>query len=151
MALKIDPVARGEMLIRRPVAEVYQAFVDPAVTSNFWFTRGSDVLRPGSVVKWYWDMYGVSADVTVKILEPNQRIVIEWPTPVEWVFTERSNDTTFVVITASGFAGNDDEKVAQALDAKGGFTFAITACKAYLEHGIHLNVVADHAPDAHVG
>ncbi|MBC7990984.1 MAG: polyketide cyclase, partial [Luteimonas sp.] len=28
------------MLIRRPVAEVFEAFVDPAITSRFWFTRG---------------------------------------------------------------------------------------------------------------
>jgi uncharacterized protein YndB with AHSA1/START domain len=150
MTLHVEPVARVEMLIRRPVAEVYRAFVDPAVTSRFWFTRGSDVLTPGAVVTWYWDMYGVSAQVTVKALESNRRIRIEWPTPVEWVFTERTGDATLVVITASGFSGDDDAKVAQALDSMGGFSLAIAGCKAYLEHGVELNLVADHAPDAHV-
>ena len=40
--------AKAEMLIRKPVAEVFEAFVDPAITSRFWFTRGSGRLEPGS-------------------------------------------------------------------------------------------------------
>lgn len=33
------PVAKAEMLIRKPVAEVFEAFVNPAITSKFWFTK----------------------------------------------------------------------------------------------------------------
>lgn len=29
------PTAKAEMLIRRPVAEVFEAFVNPAITSKF--------------------------------------------------------------------------------------------------------------------
>lgn len=150
MSLKTEPIVRVQMLIRRPVAEVYRAFVDPEITSNFWYSRATGPLERGAKVTWYWEMYGVSANVTVKELEPNRRIVIEWPTPVEWVLTEESPDTTFVVITASGFSGDDDAKVAEALDSMGGFSLVIAACKAYLEHGIQLNIVADRAPHAHV-
>lgn len=146
MTLTIPPVARATMLIRRPVAEVFNAFVDPAVTTRFWFDRASGPLVAGETVTWYWDHYGVSGDVVVRALEPNRRIAIDWPTPVEWVFTPRSDDTTFVSITASGFEGSDDEKVAQALDATEGFNLVIAACKALLEHGIELRVVADKSP-----
>ena len=41
------PVAKAEMLIRRPVTEVFEAFVNPAITSRFWFTKGSGRLEPG--------------------------------------------------------------------------------------------------------
>lgn len=75
------------MLIRRPVEEVFNAFVDPTVTTRFWFSRSSGQLAPGKTVTWYWDQYGVSGEVTVTALEKNQRIAIEWPTPVEWTFT----------------------------------------------------------------
>ena len=34
-------VAKAEMLIRKPVAEVFEAFVDPAITTQFWFTKSS--------------------------------------------------------------------------------------------------------------
>jgi len=150
MALERAPVARTHMLIRRPVAEVFEAFVDPAITSRFWFTRGSGRLVPGAAVTWHWDMYGFSAPVRVEAVEPNRTIRVRWPTPVEWLFTERENGTTFVVITASGFAGTDDEQVAAAIDSMGGFSFVLAGCKAFLEHGIALNLVQDHDPDADV-
>ena len=131
------------MLIRRPVEEVFNAFVDPDVTTKFWFSRSSGRLVPGATVTWYWDHYCVSGDVLVKALEANKRIAIEWPTPVEWIFTPQGDDATFVSITASGFTGTDDEKVAQALDSTEGFNLVISACKAFLEHGINLGLIAD--------
>ncbi|MHB8797503.1 MAG: hypothetical protein ACYDBY_03460 [Thermoanaerobaculia bacterium] len=51
-------------------------------------------------------------------------------------------------ITASGFTGTDDEKVARALDMNGGFHLVLAGCKAFLEHGIEVMLVADHDPDA---
>jgi len=147
MTLTKPPVARATMLIRRPVEEVFDAFVDPAVTTRFWFSRSSGRLTPGGTVTWSWDQYGVSADVVVTTLEKNERITIEWPTPVEWTFTPKGTDATFVSITAYGFTGTDDEKVAQALDSTEGFNLVIAACKAFLEHGIDLRLVSDKNPD----
>lgn len=143
------PVVQAQMLIRRPVTEVFQAFVDPAVTTHFWFTDSSGPLEPAQTVRWEWAMYGVSAQVKVKAIEPNQRILIEWddpPCPVEWTFTPRSDDSTLVVITNSGFAGSDDEVVNQALDSKGGFATVLAGAKAWLEFGIELNLVRDQFP-----
>lgn len=148
--MQTEPVARAQMLIRKPVAEVFEAFVNPEITSRFWFSRGDSRLEEGKSVNWYWDMYGVSAEVTVKAIEENKRILIEWPTPVEWIFSPRGDDATFVTIAASGFEGTDDEKVDQALDAVGGFAIALCGCKAYLEHGVELNLVADYNPDFNI-
>ncbi len=147
---KSEPIARTCMLIRRPVADVFEAFVDPAITAHFWFTRGSKRLVAGEVVTWNWDLYGVSVDVSIEVLETNRRIRITWPAPVEWDFVARADGTTYVTITASGFSGTQNEQVAQAIDSMGGFSFALAGCKAWLEHGIELNLVADHNPDAHV-
>ncbi|MES3024584.1 MAG: SRPBCC family protein [Pseudomonadota bacterium] len=150
MSLNVAPVARAQMLIRRPVAEVFAAFIDPAITSKFWFSRGSKALVQGDTVTWYWDMYMASAEVAVKAVEADRRILVEWPTPVEWVFSPRGEGATFVTITASGFGGADDEVVAQAIDSMGGFSLVLAGCKAFLEHGIGLNLVEDHNPDAQV-
>lgn len=138
------------MLIRRPVAEVFNAFVDPAITTKFWFSRSTGRLAVGETITWYWDHYGVSGDLVVKELETNRRIVIEWPTRVEWNFTPRGDDATLVSITDSGFTGTDDEKVAQALDCTEGFNLVISACKALLEHGIELKLVTDKNPDGNI-
>jgi uncharacterized protein YndB with AHSA1/START domain len=146
MALTTPPVARATMLIRRPVAEVFRAFVDPAVTTRFWFSRASGRLEPGTTVTWFWDHHGVSADVRVTALEPDRRIAIAWPTPVEWTFAPQGDDATFVCIVASGFTGSDDEQVAQALDSTEGFNLVIAAGKAWLEHGLDLRLIADKHP-----
>lgn len=146
MALLQPPVARATMLIRRPAAEVFAAFVDPAITTRFWFSRSTGKLVEGATVTWSWDHYGVSGEVRVVALEPGRRILIEWPTPVEWTFEPKGPDATFVTIVASGFTGSDDERVAQALDSTEGFNLVIAACKAYLEHGIALGLIADKHP-----
>ena len=35
MKLEVAPVAKSEMLIRRPVAEVFEAFVEPSMHMEF--------------------------------------------------------------------------------------------------------------------
>jgi uncharacterized protein YndB with AHSA1/START domain len=146
------PVANTGMLIRKPVAEVFEAFVDPAITSRFWFSHGSARLQAGRQVRWDWQMYDVSVQVAVKAIEQDRRILIEWGNPdatttVEWQFTARPDHTTFVDITNRGFQGNGDEMVKQALDSTGGFVLVLAGAKAFLEHGIALNLVADRFPD----
>jgi uncharacterized protein YndB with AHSA1/START domain len=49
-------IAKAQMLLRRPVADVFEAFVDPAVTTKFWFTRSSGKLEAGKEVQWDWEM-----------------------------------------------------------------------------------------------
>jgi uncharacterized protein YndB with AHSA1/START domain len=146
------PVANTGMLIRKPVAEVFEAFVDPAITSRFWFSHGSARLQAGRQVRWDWQMYDVSVQVAVKAVEQDRRILIEWGNPdaattVEWQFTARPDHTTFVDITNRGFQGNGDEVVKQALDSTGGFVLVLAGAKAFLEHGIALNLVADRFTD----
>ena len=143
--------AKAAMLIRRPVAEVFEAFVDPGITSRFWFTRGSGRLEPGKHIKWDWEMYKISAEVSVKAVEPNKRILIEWsaygtPTTVEWIFTPRADGTTFVSITNAGFTGDADSVTGQVVSSTEGFTLVLAGAKALLEHGVRLNLVADRFP-----
>lgn len=97
------PVVRAEMLIRKPAADVFNAFADPAVTTKFWFTKSSGKLEAGKRVHWDWEMYDVG-----------------------------------------------DDAFAQALDSTQGFNLVLAAAKAWLEHGINLNLVADKAPDHNV-
>ena len=149
MEITKQPVAKAQLLIRKPVAEVFEAFVNPDTITKFWFSRSSAPLESGKTVRWYWDMYDFSVEVRVKAIEEDKRILIEWEsqpdnaTTVEWTFETRSDDTTYVSIVNEGFAGDGDTIVATALDSAGGFAYVLAAAKAYLEHGIELNIVAD--------
>jgi uncharacterized protein YndB with AHSA1/START domain len=144
------PEAKTAMLIRRPVAEVFEAFINPSITSKFWFTKGSGRLERGKEVQWDWEMYHFSTLVSVKAIEEKKRILIEWSgygtTMVEWIFTAPSENTTFVTITNTGFSGNGDELVNQAISSTEGFTFVLSGLKAFLEHNVSLNLVADRHP-----
>lgn len=153
-AITRPPVATTEMRIRRPVAEVFEAFIDPEVTTRFWFTRSSGRLEVGREVRWDWEMYGASTSVLVKEIEPHRRIVIEWDgysgrTTVEWIFDAREDASTHVAITESGWTGDGDALVKYAVESTQGFTWTLAGLKALLEHGIELDLVADKNPDAH--
>src|SRR5215217_6585138 len=120
------PVMTTGMLIRKPAGDVFEAFVNPEITTKFWFTRSSGRLEAGRQVQWDWEMYGISVQVAVNAIEPNRRIVIAWrgyggETTVEWVFDAQPDGTTFVRITESGFTGDGDALVNQVTNSTQGF------------------------------
>ncbi len=138
-----------QMLIRKPVSQVFQAFIDPAITTNFWFTKSSGHLEAGKTVKWEWEMYGVSTQVWVKEITPNEKISIEWGEPatnVDFEFTALTEATTYVVIKNYGFSEMGDELINVIKDSTGGFTTVLDGLKAYLEHNIQLNLIGDKYP-----
>ena len=144
-------MVRAGMLIRKPVEEVFEAFVNPEITTKFWFTKSTGRLEEGKKVTWAWEMYNFSAQVIVKDIEENKRILIEWGDPgkmteVEWTFKFYNNDSTFVEIINSGFKGDGDSQVAQALDSLGGFTTVLDGAKVWLEHKIELRLILDKFP-----
>jgi uncharacterized protein YndB with AHSA1/START domain len=145
------PSSKTGMLIRRPPADVFEAIVNPDITTKFWFTKSSGKLEAGKVTQWDWEMYGHSIEVISKVVEPNKRVVIEWPgyggpTTVEWTFEVLENGTTFVNVTESGFSGSGDEVVKYVADSTEGFSLMLAGLKALLEHDIRLNLVADRFP-----
>jgi len=145
-------VAKAEMLIRRPVEEVFEAFVNPGITTQFWFTKSSGRLDKHKQVEWTWEMYNHTAPVKVLSIETNKKIIIEWgsadeATIVEWLFKSLDDKGTFVSIVNSGFTGNTDKLIAQVRDSTEGFTLVLAGLKALLEHNIRLNLVGDRFPD----
>ncbi len=143
------PVAKMELLIRKPVADVFEAFVNPDAITKFWFNRSSGRIETGTTVTWYWDLYNASSVVKVLEVEKEHRIYIEWdadtdnPSNVEWKFEDRAERGTYVSVVHNGFDVEAEDFIEQIVDSTGGFTLVLAAAKAYLEHGIELNIVAD--------
>ncbi|MFD9791982.1 SRPBCC family protein [Streptomyces sp. NPDC059070] len=145
------PAAYACMMVRAPAAEAFRAFADPTVTTRFWYSKSSGPMVTGAEVRWEWETYGASADVRVQEAEEGRLIRFEWgnyqqPTTVELKFSPRTEETTFVEVTETGFQGSGDDAVRWVNDTVGGFTTALCAMKALLEHGIELNAVPDHHP-----
>ena len=156
------PEVEASMLIRRPPEEVFAAFVDPAITTRFWFTRSSGPLEPGGQAHWEWEMYGVSDTVRVEAFEPGGRLLLAWGArpdgpdgdTVAGLRTEfrfaPHDDGTVVTVTETGFSGTADEALAYAGGSTGGYTIMLCGAKALLEQGIELGAVRDQFPDAWV-
>jgi uncharacterized protein YndB with AHSA1/START domain len=151
MTLTHAPVARTGMLIRKPVEQVFEAIVNPEITSKFWFSKGSARMETGKRVQWEWESYDVSIEVTVKAIEPNKRVLIEWPgytgpTEVEWTFQPITDGTTFVRVQESGWTDDADKLLRYVADSTQGFTLMLAGLKALLEHNIRLNLTLDRYP-----
>lgn len=143
------PTVECQMMIRKPVSDVFQAFIDPAITTKFWFTKSSGQLEEGKTVTWEWEMYNVSNDAKVKEIIPDQKISIEWGNPattVDFEFTSLTSETTYVVIKNYGFSHTGNYLIEAIHDNTGGFTTVLDGLKAYLEYGIELNLVRDKFP-----
>ena len=146
----LENFAKAEMLIRKPVEEVFEAFVNPGITTRFWFTKSTGRLDENDHVEWTWVMYNYTAPVKVISIEINKKIVIEWgsaedATIIEWFFKSLNNGT-FVSVVNSGFKGDADKIIAQVRDSTEGFTLVLAGLKALLEHNIRLNLVGDRFP-----
>jgi uncharacterized protein YndB with AHSA1/START domain len=143
--------ARAEMLIRKPVKEVFEAIIKPEITTKFWFTKSSGRLDENKNVEWVWEMYNHSVPVFVKSIQPLKKIIIDWGndedlTTVEWTFKNINDNKTFLSVVHSGFKGAPDKLISQVRDSTEGFTIVLAGLKAWLEHGIQLNLVADRFP-----
>ncbi|WP_343704534.1 SRPBCC family protein [Chitinophaga sp.] len=139
----------AQMLIRKPAATVFEAFIDPAVTRHFWFTKSSGKLETGKTITWEWEMYNVSTKVMVKEIIPDTKIAVDWGDPstaVDFNFQPLQDGSTYVVVREYGFKQTGDDLLAIIRDSTGGFTTVLDGLKAYLEHGIDLNLIGDKFP-----
>jgi len=151
MQLTKPVVVAAGMLIRKPARDCYEAFIDPAITSKFWFTKSTGRLDGGKTVSWTWEMYGVSSTAKPLEIVPDEKIVVEWANDVEvsgiieWTF-KPLKDGTFVGVEVRDIPGDGDTQVKMAIDMSEGFGIVLCGAKAWLEHGIQLRGVDDRWP-----
>lgn len=152
MAANNSNYSEAKMLIRKPSSEVFEAMVNPEITKNFWFTKSSGKLEANKSVTWEWEMYQVSAVIAVTAIIKNKKITFEWNNPartVEFQFESMSDNSTYVSVKEYGYTETDDKLLAIIRDSTGGFTTVLDGMKAFLEHGINLNLIGDKFPTGH--
>ena len=67
-------------------------------------------------------------------------------TTVEFKFKTLSDGSTFVTVTECGYDKTGEELLIAVKDSTGGFTTVLDGLKAFLEHGINLNLIVDKFP-----
>lgn len=131
--------------IAKPVAEVFDAVVNPTKLSGYFTTvRGASApLKPGTQVTW-WGEIPVEVDEVV----PNKRISLRWDasvanseepykTVIEMTFEPLDDVATLVGIAERGWRDSENGLKKSYLNCEG-WTQMLCCMKAYLEHGINL-------------
>ena len=135
--------------IARPVAEVFEAVVNPAELSRYFTTGGAEGrIETGATVSW--DFADFPGRFPVKVVEvvPDTRIVLHWaaddadaPAPydttVTMTFEALEDRRTLVTIAEEGWRETAGGLKA-AFGNSGGWMQMLCAMKAWLEHGINL-------------
>lgn len=143
------PVIETQMLIRKPVADVFNAFIDPQITTQFWFSASTGKLEQGKTVVWNWEKYQVKTQVKVLSIIENKQIQMVWGEPkstVDFIFEQLNETQTYLKIRNYDIQLQGAELIKFIIDATGGFTTVIDNLKALLEHNIRLNLVDDKFP-----
>jgi len=149
MAAEKSKSAETQMLIRKPISQVFEAFIDPEITRHFWFTKGSGRLEVNKKVTWEWEMYNMSSPVVAREIIHDKKISIEWGEPatkVDFNFEPMGEGATYITIAHYGFQKTGDELVEEIKGSTGGFTTMVDGLKAWMEHGIELGLVRDKFP-----
>ena len=148
------PSVRTGLLIRTSPERVFEAIVEPSLTTKVWYTTSSGRMEPGAKLTWTWEMYGGSSEVTVEDVEPHRRVRFRWsgynpdnPTTVEFRCDRRADGSTYLQVTETGFTGDADTVVANVIGSTTGFTFLLCALKALLEENLELGITRDVHPD----
>lgn len=141
----------AKMMIRKPVHEVFDAFIDPSKTTKFWFSKSSGKLNEHSGVTWRWETYNLDIQVSVLEIEDNKSILLSWGegiyySKIKWDFQDLGNNKTFVIITNFDFKMTEKNMHNHMIDSTGGFTLVLAGAKAFLEHSIQLGLVEDKWP-----
>ncbi len=136
-----------QLKIRKPVAEVFDAVVDPKKLTGYFISASSGPLAPGQTVMWKFSEVADEFPVVVHEIVKNERITFDWPaadggraasaTHVEMVFKPIDAANTMVQITESGWA-ESPAGIKSSQGNAGGRMHMMACLKGYLEYGINL-------------
>jgi uncharacterized protein YndB with AHSA1/START domain len=143
-------VAKAKMLIRRPAAEVFNAFVQPELITKFWLKGTTGPLAQGAQIEWQFLVPGATERVHVTAFDAPHHLAFTWAEGgliVEMRFVEKQRDITVASVEARGF-GSEGGADAVA-DATEGFSIVLCDLKVLLESGHSASLVKDKAELIH--
>lgn len=148
----MNHVVEAKSIFRVSAEDAFDVFADPSQMSQYWFNRRDEGLCAGETIMFFMgresDAQGFPVRIK-KVARPDC-LVVEWgegedQARIEWAFESLSPQQTIVRIKESQHKARGETLISRLLDSTGGFNQVIIAAKALVEHGVSINVVADHA------
>lgn len=133
-----------ELGILKPLAEVFDAVIDPRKLARYFVDASSGPLQSDSQVRWRFAE--PAHEVAVKVLKvvPDRKILLEWEsardgvtTEVEMDFESLSPQASVISIVESGWSKNSSGTSPAFRNCQGWMHMAC-CLKAFLEYGVNL-------------
>lgn len=130
--------------IRKPVAEVFDAIVNPEKIGSYFATGGvSAPMKEGSTITWSFLEFPGNQPMSIRKLVKDKEIELDWiedegkKTDVLIKFEELGPQETLVTIKHSGHK-EDESGLKDSYAHCEGWTVMLSSLKAYLEFGINI-------------
>ena len=135
-------IITAKIRILKPVAEVYEAIVNPEKMSHYFISKGSDRMDGGKALIWNFPEFDVDVPVLVDKIDANRYISYYWDVDakkhlVEILLEKESTDATIVTVREKG-ENNNEAGIKWLMGNTEGWANFLACLKAYLEYGINL-------------
>ena len=139
---KLTLEIKAALQMLKPVAEVFDAIIDPEKMSNYFISKSSGKMEEGKTIMWRFPEFDMEFPVRVGKIEKNKYISFYWDVDgiellTEITLTQRANNSTLVSITEKS-RENDEAGIKWLMGNTEGWANFLACLKAYLEYGINL-------------
>lgn len=125
--------------IQKPVEEIFEAIVDPALMTKYFISESSGRLDAGEDVLWKFPEFPDQFPVKDIETEVNRSVSFVWdPDTVVNITLEAQPDNSTVVRVSEGDKDLSDKNLEWLTSNTGGWANFLACMKAYLEYGIQL-------------
>lgn len=138
--------AKVQLEIIKPVAEVFEAIVNPEKMNKYFISTSTGSMENGKTLVWTQPDYDGELEIKVGKIEEDKVISFEWngsgvKCVVVITLEPKDENRTLVKITESDWPA-DYKGANQCMRQVEGWTNFLYCLKAYLEYGINLRVGA---------
>lgn len=131
--------AQAALQIQKPVAEVFEAIVNPVHLTNYFISESSGRMETRKELIWEFGDFPGKFPVKVTEVRTNQSISLVWDkeTVVNITLEAQPNNSTVVKVT-EGEKDLSEENLKWLIGNTFGWGNFLDCMKAYLEYGINL-------------
>ncbi|NCI45129.1 SRPBCC domain-containing protein [Sediminibacterium soli] len=133
---------KAGLQIARPVHQVFDSIVDPAVMCNYFISWGSGRMEEGQTLQWRFPEFDETFPIRVGSIRNNSYVSYYWAngdkeTLVEITLTAYKETDTVVTVTEKSMS-NDEAGINWLKGNTEGWANFLACMKAWLEYGVHL-------------
>jgi uncharacterized protein YndB with AHSA1/START domain len=135
-----NSTAKVSQLLACSTDKAFDAFVDPALITQFWLDSTSAPLSKNSTATWHFKVPGAKDTVTVDEFEPPSLIALSWSdgSTLRLEFSEHAAGQTRV---SAEFSISASDTIDQVVNTTEGFSIVLCDLKTLLESGRSANLV----------